>query len=87
MDVELNFMKIVDKEKNEIIYDGEYRKIIYPIYNEKEDITVIFQDVIQNDADATVISTEVIGFYYGVPDVETMEKYIGRLKANYENLL
>lgn len=75
--------KIIDEENNTITHDNyDKQTIIYPMYNESENITVIFQDVIQNKTEK-VISVEIVGFYYGSPDIETMEIFIGSLKAEF----
>lgn len=45
---------------------------VYPIYSESADITFIMQDLYSNN---TLLSTEVIGFYYGSPDEQLTKQY------------
>lgn len=67
-------MKEVSQEKN--------LKDIYEAYSSTVDITFIMQDTIE-ETTGKCISTEVIGFYYGVPDSKCTEKYKGKLKAEF----
>lgn len=78
-------MKQIDREKNTITYSDDKlscRKVVYGEYSETADITFIMQDIIEKET-GKCISTEVIGFYYGIPDVEYIEEYSGRLKAEF----
>lgn len=53
---------------------------IYTAYSPKEDITFILEDTKNNSRNLT---TEVKGFYFGVPDDELAKEYYGKLKAEY----
>lgn len=78
--------KTVNIENNTITYEelgALCKRIIYPIYNEKEDITVIFQDTVDKD-NGDMWSKEVVGFYFGEPNINLIEKYEGKLKACFE---
>lgn len=59
-----------------------YREVIYGEYSEGADITFIMKDTI-NVATEKCISTEVIGFYYGKPNIEDIKEYSGKLKAEF----
>lgn len=54
---------------------------IYTVYSEEADMTFIMKDMCEEEA---VVSTEVIGFYYGEPDEEATETNCGCLKAEFE---
>ena len=76
-------LKQIDTEKNRIIYDeGNFLRIVYGEYEEKADITFIMQDTIEKET-KKCISTEVVGFYYGEPELEWIEKFYGSLKAEF----
>lgn len=78
-------MKQIDREKNTITYSDDklpHIKIIYGEYSETADITFIMQDIIEK-ATEKCISTEVVGFYYGEPEIEYIEWYRGKLKAEF----
>lgn len=80
-----NYVISIQEDKNTITYEADAvscKKVIYPVYAEASEITFIMQDIIQKDTEK-LISTEVIGFYYGCPDIETMKSYIGELKAEF----
>ena len=53
---------------------------IITTYAPDTDITFILIETYQNE---DPISTEVVGFYYGQPNEEDTERYIGNLKAEY----
>ena len=53
---------------------------IYTAYAETTDMTFIMCDTYNGD---DLVSTEVIGFYYGMPEVNLTNEYIGNLKAEY----
>lgn len=55
------------------------RKIIYGVYSEESELTFIMQDIIRNDTEECV-STEVVGFYFGEPNLKYIEQHIGDLK-------
>lgn len=59
------------------------KRIIYPVYNEKEGITVIFQNTVDKD-NGDMWSKEVVGFYFGEPNINLIEKYEGKLKACFD---
>ena len=54
---------------------------IYTVYSEEADMTFIMKDMCEGEV---VVSTEVIGFYYGEPDEEATEANTGCLKAEFE---
>ena len=78
--------KIINAENNTITYEelgALCKRILYPAYCEKEDITVIFQDTVdKNNGDMWY--KEVVGFYFGQTDINLIEKYEGKLKACFE---
>jgi len=76
--------KQVNTQDNTITYTDDRLnnvKTIYNVYSESSDMTFIMQDILENTT--KLISTEVIGFYYGKPDINSTEQYIGSLKAKY----
>lgn len=78
--------RIVDLENNTITYEELgvlCKRIIYPVYSEKEDITIIFQDTVDKDT-GNMWSKEVVGFYFGKPDINLIEKYKGKLQASFD---
>lgn len=55
---------------------------IYTTYAEDSDMTFILKDCTEiKNGKLTLISTEVVGFYYGESDEEATKRYIGKLKA------
>lgn len=74
------------------VYDeetGEYFTIpnphyqtesIYTAYSSNTDMTFIMKDVCE---DTEVISTEVIGWYFGEPNESATEAFVGKLKATF----
>lgn len=78
--------KIINAENNTITYEelgALCKRILYPAYCEKEDVTVIFQDTVDKNNGDTWYK-EVVGFYFGQPDINLIEKYEGKLKACFE---
>lgn len=76
-------IKQIDTEKNRITYnEGKYIRIVYGEYSETADITFIMQDIIKKETEKC-ISTEVVGFYYGEPELEWIEKFYGSLKTEF----
>lgn len=78
-------MKQIDRDKNIITYSDDklsHIKVIYGEYSETSDITFIMKDIVEK-ATEKCISTEVVGFYYGEPEIEYIEQYTGNLKANF----
>ena len=77
---------IKDKKNKTITYDEgdayEYKKVVYGCYSEEADITFIMSDIIEKETDSC-ISTEVTGFYFGTPNLEYIEKYNGKLEAEF----
>ena len=55
---------------------------IYTAYAEKNDITFIMKDTL--DENGTPYTTEVVGWYYGEPTKEDTRQYIGDLIAHYK---
>lgn len=62
---------IKDKRKKTITYDGG-----------EADATFIMADIIEKET-GSCISTEVTGFYFGTPEFEYIEKYNGKLEAEF----
>lgn len=56
------------------------KKTIYTAYAQNNDITFILCDTCDN---GEVISTELIGWYYGEPDDHATKLFSGKLKATY----
>jgi hypothetical protein len=54
---------------------------IRAVYTPSEDMTFILRETMNTEGDP--ISTEVVGFYYGEPDDESTNYFIGKLKAEY----
>ena len=77
---------IKDKRKKTITYDGgeadAYKKVVYGCYSAEADATFIMADIIEK-ATNLCISTEVTGFYFGIPEFEYIEKYNGKLEAEF----
>ena len=77
---------IKDKKNKTITYDeGDayaYKKVVYGCYSSEADITFIMSDIIEKETDSC-ISTEVTGFYFGTPNLEYIEKYNGKLEAEF----
>ena len=59
----------------------ECRTETYAAYSEAHDMSFILKDTYIGGA---IISTEVIGFYYGEPNVEATLANCGSLKADFE---
>ena len=57
------------------------RKEIYSVFSQEADITFIMEEVLDGD---DVVSTEVKGFYYGMPNEEFDKVFYGDLKAEYK---
>ena len=57
------------------------KKETYTVFSKESDITFIMEDTFDNDNE--LVSTEVKGFYYGVPDKEATFQFYGKLKAEY----
>ena len=53
---------------------------IITTYAPDTDITFILREEYEGEEP---VSTEVIGFYYGMPEVNLTNEYIGNLKAEY----
>lgn len=53
---------------------------LYTAYAPNCDMTFIMRDVYDGE---TPKSTEVVGWYYGEPNDEATECFIGKLKAKY----
>ena len=77
---------IKDKKNNTITYDeGDayaYKKVVYGCYSSEADATFIMSDIIEKKTNRC-ISTEVTGFYFGTPEFEYIEKYNGKLEAEF----
>lgn len=55
---------------------------IFTVYSKEADITTIFKDTTRC-SNGSMVSTEVIGFYFGAPNEEDTERFTGSLKATY----
>ena len=53
---------------------------IYEVYAEENDMTFIIRDTFECE---NLLSTEVIGFYFGEPDGDKTPYYIGNLKSTF----
>jgi hypothetical protein len=74
---------IKDKVNKTITYDdGIYKKVMHGCYSAESDITFIMSDIIEKETESC-ISTEVTGFYFGTPNLEYIEKYNGKLEAEF----
>lgn len=80
-------MKIINKKEMSITHADEELSLIKKVYGEylsSQDMTIIFEDVI-NKENGMLISTEIKGFYYGDPSIENIEQYQhGELKAKFD---
>lgn len=50
-------------------------------YSNEADITFIMRETSNENGP---VSTEVVGFYFGEPDEESTQRFIGKLKAEFE---
>lgn len=57
-------------------------QVLYTIYSHEADVTFIMRDTFDENTNEC-ISTEVTGFYYGEPNARLVEKYNGKLKAEF----
>ena len=82
--MKLRSIKELPLENKIVYFDNRlsHSKEIYGIYSKEADITMILEDIIQNDT-KKCISTEVKGFYYGMPEIALIKKYNGELKAEF----
>ena len=53
----------------------------YTMYQNEYDVTFIMVDTWEDDE---IISTECVGWYYGKPNKEDNELFVGKLKGTYE---
>lgn len=79
-DAERYFNECVEEVTPEDI--GITKSSIFTVYSKEADITTIFRDVTRRSND-TLVSTEVIGFYFGEPNEKDTELFMGSLKATY----
>ena len=56
---------------------------VFGAYNVDHDLTTIFKDTYRR-ANDTIVSTEVIGFYFGAPCEDDTEYHMGDLKVMYD---
>lgn len=79
-------LTIKDKINKTITYDyginDIYKKAVHGCYSAESDITFIMSDIIEKET-GSCISTEVTGFYFGTPEIEYIEKYNGKLEAEF----
>ncbi|GFI24422.1 hypothetical protein IMSAGC011_03219 [Lachnospiraceae bacterium] len=59
------------------------KRVVYPVYSESLDITVIFQDIVDKNNNK-VRYTNIVGFYYGKPVINLIEKYEGKLQVAFD---
>lgn len=55
---------------------------IFTTYAPNTDMTFILRET-YSDKEKEWVSTEVVGFYYGEPDDNSTQRFIGKLKASY----
>lgn len=55
-------------------------KQIWTIYSKEYDITTIFEDTFK---DGEMVSTEVVGFYFGEEDADATKQFKGKRKAEF----
>jgi hypothetical protein len=55
-------------------------KQIFEVYSSEYDITTIFEDTYEN---GEIVSTEVVGFYFGEPFAEATKQFYGKRKAEF----
>ena len=79
-DAERYFNECVEEVTPEDI--GLVETSIFTAYSKEADMTTIFKDVTRC-SNGSIVSTEVIGFYFGAPNKEDTETFIGSLKATY----
>lgn len=58
-------------------------KEIYTAYAAENDMTFIMCDTYENASKEKLLSTEVIGFYFGEPTEEATKEFPGSLKADF----
>lgn len=78
--------KIIDTKNNTITYEeiGKFsKKVIYPVYSESSDITVIFEDIVDK-SNGKLWYTNVVGFYFGKPNINLIKEYEGKLQATFD---
>lgn len=59
---------------------GIIKTELFAAYSEACDLTTIFMDTYRC-CDNALVSTEVVGFYYGMPNETDTEHFVGSLKA------
>lgn len=64
----------------------DIKKEIEICYAQEEDITFILENT-YNLTENILLSTEVVGFYFGEPDIENNIKYRGKLKAEFKSII
>lgn len=74
-----------DEEKHTITREkkgSSYKQVVYPVYSKEYDTTVIFMDTIKKKTGKRK-ATEVVGFFYGPPELELVMLYEGNMRAFY----
>lgn len=79
-DAERYFNECVEEVTPEDI--GIVKSSIFTAYSKEADITTIFKDVVRR-SNGSMVSTEVVGFYFGEPNEADTKAFIGSLKATY----
>lgn len=59
---------------------NDIKKKIEVAYSPSHDITFILEECYMNEK---IVSTELVGFYYGKPDEKNTIAYYGKIKAEY----
>lgn len=79
-DAERYFNECVEEVTPEDI--GLVETSIFTVYSKEADMTTIFKDTVRC-SNGSMVSTEVVGFYFGEPNEEDTEQFIDSLKATY----
>lgn len=74
-------IKLYDKGyRKETIKNKQFKKKVDVAYSPSHDITFILEECYMNEK---IVSTEIVGFYYGEPDEKNTIAYYGKIKAQY----
>lgn len=87
-----NIVDITNHENNYMMhYDnkiGGTISIIYGVYAKEAGVTFIMKEVCTKDITEMfgkkLLSSEVIGFYYGQPNIDEIKEFAGKLKAEFD---
>lgn len=86
-----NIIETTNYDNNYMVcYDnkiGGTISVIYGAYAKREGVTFIMKDVYTKDvteiSGEKLLSSEVIGFYYGQPNINEIKEFAGKLKAEF----